>query len=94
MKLKSYTCPSCGADLQVDSETETTVCEYCGQPFVRDIAAEGNGSQGHFKTVFVTVVVVLVIMLGTLIPLLASFVSDSDEQTAERREPYAISYIG
>ncbi len=34
MKLKSYICPSCGADLNVSLGDTDVKCEYCGQSFV------------------------------------------------------------
>ena len=32
--MKSYTCPSCGAELLCDSATAATSCPYCGNPTV------------------------------------------------------------
>ena len=33
MKLINYACPSCGAQLQIDSEKNSALCPYCGQIF-------------------------------------------------------------
>ncbi len=32
--MKSYTCPSCGAELICDESTAATACPYCGNPSV------------------------------------------------------------
>ncbi len=34
MKLKSYSCPSCGAELVCDETTAATSCPYCGNPSI------------------------------------------------------------
>lgn len=34
MKLKSYNCPSCGAELVCDETTAATSCPYCGNPSI------------------------------------------------------------
>ena len=36
MKLVSLNCPKCGAELEVNSELNTVVCNYCGNKFAID----------------------------------------------------------
>ncbi len=33
-KMKTYSCPSCGAELICDAETAATACPYCGNPTI------------------------------------------------------------
>ena len=41
--LRSYSCPSCGAELICDETTAATSCPYCGNPTV--IAGQFSGMQ-------------------------------------------------
>ena len=41
--LRSYSCPSCGAELICDETTAATSCPYCGNPTV--IGGQFSGSQ-------------------------------------------------
>lgn len=34
MSLIYAKCPNCGANLKVDSDKDTAVCEYCGGTFI------------------------------------------------------------
>ena len=44
--LRSYSCPSCGAELICDETTAATSCPYCGNPTV--IAGQFSGMQGVY----------------------------------------------
>ena len=53
LKMIPITCAQCGAQLNVDSSTETTVCPYCGTSFIvgKDKPSEEQEASGSKDTV-------------------------------------------
>lgn len=42
MPIIPLTCPSCGANLTVDSFKDAAICEFCGKPYVVKDAIVNN----------------------------------------------------
>ena len=51
-KMKSYSCPSCGAELICDETTAATSCPYCGNPTIVPGQFSGNSRRPNYLIPF------------------------------------------
>ncbi len=96
MTLKQFQCPSCGANLNIDSESTSVKCEYCGQSFVLDKPVESAKiaeveKKFGVRTVAITAVFLVVIVIAVVVLVATGTFAPKNEDISSQAEAASTS---